>query len=138
MAREFRKVIYGMSRKLPNRERFELASQIRRAAVSTANRIAEGHRRYRDLEQIRFTPQARGSLEDLTDDLNKRIARNYLRPGSPDGLKQHDWRVYQLLNGAIRYLRDRRTGASLALHESSAAHGLTEDGPDPILDESPI
>ena len=38
-AREFRKVMHGVSRKLPSFEKFELASQIRRAAVSLTNNI---------------------------------------------------------------------------------------------------
>ena len=42
-ARGFRKIMYGVSRRLPAFEKFELASQIRRAAVSLTNNIAEGH-----------------------------------------------------------------------------------------------
>ena len=40
-ARGFRKTMYSASRQLPDFERFELASQIRRAAVSLTNNIAE-------------------------------------------------------------------------------------------------
>src|ERR1041385_8769211 len=69
-AREFRKAMYAVTRKLPAFEKFELASQIRRAAVSLTNNIAEGHGRYHYLDQIRFLLQARGSLEELIDDLN--------------------------------------------------------------------
>jgi len=41
VAREFRKAMYGVSRRLPSFEKFELASQVRRAAVSLTNNIAE-------------------------------------------------------------------------------------------------
>ena len=43
LAREFRKAMYAVTRRLPAFEKFELASQIRRASVSLTNNIAEGH-----------------------------------------------------------------------------------------------
>ena len=138
VAREFRKAMYGVSRRLPAFEKFELASQVRRAAVSLTNNIAEGHGRYHYLEQIKFTLQARGSLQELIDDLNVCSDENYLPPSDADGLKQQAWRVYQLLNGYIRYLRDRKAGGSLALHESSPAYGLTKNELDSILREPPV
>src|SRR6266436_5486677 len=114
-ARELRKAMYGISRKLPNFEKFELTSQIRRAAVSLTNNIAEGHGRYHYLEQIKFTLQSRGSLEELIDDLNTCADEGYLPPADIANP-----------NGYIRYLRERKAGASLALHETSPAYGLTD------------
>lgn len=138
VAREFRKAMYGVNRRLPGFEKFGLASQIRRAAVSLTNNIAEGHGRFHYLEQIKFTLQARGSPEELLDDLNVCADENYLPPAEVEGLKQQGWRVHQLLNGYIRYLRDRKAGSSLALHESSPACGLTDDELDSILSDSPV
>src|SRR6266702_8159586 len=69
-AREFRKKMYAVTRRLPDFEKYDLGSQIRRAAVSLTNNIAEGHGRYHFLEQIKFMLHARGSLEELLDDLN--------------------------------------------------------------------
>ncbi len=126
-AREFRKAMYGISRKLPNFEKFELASQIRRAAVSLTNNIAEGHGRYHYLEQIKFTLQSRGSLEELIDDLNTCADEGYLPPADIANP-----------NGYIRYLRERKAGASLALHETSPAYGLTDDELDGILNDSAV
>src|SRR5712691_7064073 len=70
VAREFRKKMYGVTRRLPNFEKFELASQIRRAAVSLTNNMAEGHGRYHFADQVRFFLGSRGSLQELVDDLN--------------------------------------------------------------------
>jgi len=48
-------------------------------------------------------------------------------------------RRLQLLNGYIRYLRERKAGASLALHKSYPAYGLTEDDLDITLhDDSTV
>jgi hypothetical protein len=53
-SREFRKAMYGVAKRLPDIEKFGLAGQIRRAAVSLTNNIAEGHGRFHFLDQIRF------------------------------------------------------------------------------------
>src|SRR6185437_16131859 len=78
LAREFRKRMYVVNRRLPDFEKFELGSQIRRAAVSLTNNIAEGHGRYHYLEQIKFCLNSRGSLEELIDDLNVCLDESYL------------------------------------------------------------
>ena len=62
--------MYRVAKRLPDEEKFALANQVRRAAVSLTNNIAEGHGRFHFLEQIKFMLQARGSLEELLDDLN--------------------------------------------------------------------
>ena len=69
-ARDFRKRMYAVARKLPDFEKYDLGRQIRRAAVSLTNNIAEGHGRYHFLDQIKFELHARGSLSELVDDLN--------------------------------------------------------------------
>ena len=48
------KTIYKLSKKLPDHEKFNLASQIKRAATSIALNIAEGSTGQSDLEQKRF------------------------------------------------------------------------------------
>ena len=60
VAREFRKAMYRLAKRLPNEEKFGLISQIRRAAVSLTNNIAEGHGRFYFIEHIRFMLQSRG------------------------------------------------------------------------------
>src|ERR1035441_8753013 len=114
-AREFRKAMYGVSRRLPAFEKFELASQIRRAAVSLTNNIAEGHGRFHYLEQIKFCLNARGSLEELLDDLNVFEDESYLPVVEIGPLKQQGWRVHQLLKGYMRWLRAQKQGVALEL-----------------------
>jgi len=127
VAREVRKAIYAVTRKLPAHEKFELASQIRRAAVSLTNNVAEGHGRYHFLDQIKFQLQARGSLTELIVDLNICSDEKYLPADEIAGLKEEATAVHQLINGYIRYLLGRKTGADLALHESSATGEIVGD-----------
>ncbi|HXC34875.1 MAG TPA: four helix bundle protein [Candidatus Acidoferrales bacterium] len=118
-AREFRKEMYSVARRLPKFENFGLCNQIRRAAVSLTNNIAEGHGRYHYLEQIKFCLNSRGSLEELLDDLNVCEDESYLPNDQISRLKQEGWRVQKLLNGYMRWLRAKRQGASLELRETS-------------------
>ena len=110
-AREFRRAMYRIAKQLPEIEKFGLASQIRRAALSLTNNVAEGHGRYHFLDQIKFTLQSRGSLEELLDDLNTCDDEEYLASSEIEALKCQGWRVRQLLDGYIRYLRQQTTSA---------------------------
>ena len=56
--------IYGLVRRLPSEERFGMADQLRRACVSVAANIAEGHARS-PAEFVRYLKIARGSLAEL-------------------------------------------------------------------------
>ena len=103
--------MYCVAKRLPEIEKFRLASQIRRAAISLTNNIAEGHGRYHYLDQIKFTLQSRGSLEELIDDLNTCEDEKYLQTEELTGLKQQGWRVRQLIDGYMRYLRQHATSA---------------------------
>ena len=67
VARGFRKAMYRVAKRLPSEEKFGLTSQIRRAAVSLTNNIAEGHGRFHFREQIKFMLHSHGSLEDLLE-----------------------------------------------------------------------
>src|SRR5215217_5229322 len=110
VAREFRKAMYRVAKRLPQEEKFGLTSQIRRAAVSLTNNIAEGHGRFHYLDQIKFALQARGSLQELIDDLNVCSDERYLPEKRIAELKPQAWRVAQLIGGYIRFPRQRKTG----------------------------
>jgi four helix bundle protein len=126
-SREFRKAMYGVAKRLPDIEKFGLASQIRRAAVSLTNNIAEGHGRFHYLDQIKFDLIARGSLEELIDDLNICLDEGYLGASEVESLKSTASQVMKLMNGYLRYLRDRKLGASLQLRETPAPYGTSTD-----------
>lgn len=132
-AREFRIAMHGVARRLPDFEKFGLASQVRRAALSLTNNIAEGHGRYHFLDQLKFLLQARGSLEELIDDLNVCFDEKYLPPADVESLKQLGWRVHNVINGYGRYLRQRKAGEKSMLKESPTAYEV-DDTSDPFAD----
>jgi four helix bundle protein len=137
VAREFRRAMYQVNRSIPSFEKFELGSQIRRAAVSLPNNIAEGHGRFHFLEQIKFCLNARGSLEELLDDLNICADESYLPAADIGRLKEQGWRVHRVLNGYMRWLRERKQGAAMTLREDSPAYGWTDHELDELLDVEP-
>jgi four helix bundle protein len=119
-AREFRKAMYRVARRLPDIEKFGLAAQIRDAAVSLTNNIAEGHGRFHFLDQIKFMLNSRGSLEELLDDLNVFLDENYLPAEEVETLKTDGCRVHKLINGFIRFVRRRIDERPSRVRESSA------------------
>ena len=123
-AREFRKRMYAAARKLPDFEKYELGRQIRRAAVSLTNNIAEGHGRYHYLDEIKFQLQSRGSLAELLDDLNVCQDEAYLPITEIVELKERAKEVQRLINGYIRFLRERKAGVSLTVRESAGEDEL--------------
>ena len=67
--------VYGFTESFPDREKFGLSHQMRRAAVSIPAHIAEGFGKRSPAEKARFLNIAEGSLEEcryyliLADDL---------------------------------------------------------------------
>ncbi len=131
-AREFRKRMYGVAKRLPDFEKYELTRQVRRASVSLTNNIAEGHGRYHYLEEIKFELQARGSLAELVDDLNVCEDEHYLSTNEVADLKELAREVQRLINGYIRFLRNRKSGASLIIRESPVDDEFSDEFSDPF------
>jgi four helix bundle protein len=113
-ARAFRKAMYAVTRRLPDFEKYDLGSQIWRAAVSLTNNMAEGHGRFHYPDQIRFFLHSRSSLEELVDDVNVCLDEKYLALEEIERLKEQASGVSILNNGYLRYLRNRAS----SVHES--------------------
>jgi four helix bundle protein len=128
-AREFRKATYAVNRHLPDFEKYELGSQIRRASVSLTNNMAEGHGRFHYPDQIRFFLHSRGSVEELVDDLNVCLDEKYLSSDEVAKLKEQACGVLILINGYLRYLRSR----SSTVRESDGTDSGLIDELDDVL-----
>src|SRR6266581_5693915 len=128
-AREFRKAMYAVNRRLPDFEKYDLGSQIRRASASLTNNMAEGHGRFHYPDQIRFFLHSRGSLEELVDDLNICLGERYLSSEEVAKLKEQARGVLILINGYLRYLRSR----SSSVRESDGADSNLIDELDNLL-----
>ena len=102
MARQVRKELYQILKSLPDEERYNLASQMRRAAVSLTANIAEGYGRFHFKENIQCCRIARGSAYELIDHLIACQDQLYLSDQQIIGLREALFSVIRLLNGYIR------------------------------------
>ena len=132
-ARDLRRRFYQVAKSLPESEKFNLNLQIRRAAVSLTNNLAEGHGRFHYTDNIRFVLISRGSLEELMDDLNICEDEGYATPSQLAPLRADCASLMRQLNGYIRYLRESKAGASLGLREETIPYRL--DNGDTVLED---
>src|SRR5262245_66613807 len=99
---------YRISRAFPVDERFGSTAQLRRASVSLASNIAEGHDRGTTTEYIRYLQIARGSLAEAETQvvLSKRLG--FVAGKSADRWQDLASEVGRLVNGLVASLRGRK------------------------------
>ena len=108
-------LVYALTSQFPAEERYGLAAQMRRAAVSVPSNIAEGAARRSPAELIRFLSFARGSLAELDTQLIL-VARL--------GLAEPDVKLTGLLDRTFARLNAliRSKEQALSLREDAASY----------------
>lgn len=112
-ARKLRQAVYALTKMLPAEEKFVLLPQVRRAALSVTNNIAEGHGRFHYQENAQFLRLARGSLEEVLDDVTLCEDEGYAPAEQLTRLRAQATSVEKLINGYIRYLLNQKAAASV-------------------------
>jgi four helix bundle protein len=97
--------IYGVVESLPAAERFGIAEQMRRAAVSVPSNIAEGQARWHRKEFLRHLGIARGSLAELETLLVLAERLNLVEAARLVSAWTAVTEVRMLLSGLVRRLR---------------------------------
>ncbi|MEM0963103.1 MAG: four helix bundle protein [Bacteroidota bacterium] len=97
--------VYAASSQFPKAERFGLASQIRRAAVSVPSNIAEGWGRGRTGEYLQFLRYARASLKEVETQWLIASRIGYLRADTVEELDSRAQRLGKMLLALMRALR---------------------------------
>lgn len=72
------KVVYELTSGFPTEERYGLAQQMRRAAVSIPSNLAEGAGRNGAKEYLHFIGISRGSLAELDTQLQLAVMLNFI------------------------------------------------------------
>jgi len=102
---------YRATEGFPAPEKYGLASQIQRAAVSIPANIAEGHARLHRKEFEHHLSIARGSLAELETHLEIASSLGYLTAGQAASLADGAGQVGRMLNGLLASLRKKRDSA---------------------------
>ncbi len=103
VSRALAKSAYGIAAAFPLIERFALADQVRRAAVSVPANIAEGCGRGTRQELVRSLRIARGSLSELHSHLSLALDLGYI--SSTDAVFSELQRTHLLINRMIGSLQ---------------------------------
>ncbi|MFW6065406.1 MAG: four helix bundle protein [Planctomycetota bacterium] len=110
-ARILRRRVYKLTKQLPKDEMPNLFRQMRRAALSVTNNIAEGHGSRGFRHNMSYLYRSRGSVNELMDDINTCLDEGYFQPEHLADLRKQAVSVVKLINGYIAYLRGRMTEA---------------------------
>ena len=109
--------VYRATEAYPDRERYGLVSQMRRAAVPAAANIAEGYGRATVKDLVHFMYQARGSLHEVGYFVHLSRRLGYLGEQVEAPLQEQQGLSARTLQGLIRHwetqLRSGRTRLDL-------------------------
>ena len=100
-------MVYFLTNNFPNNETFGLISQMRRAVVSIAANIVEGHAKKSLKDFLRFLIIANGSLVELEYYLELSLSLKYLQQNDYEKIEQQRIIVGSLLNGFMKSVRSK-------------------------------
>ena len=101
------KVIYQEAAKFPDTERFGLTNQMRRASVSVASNISEGHARLSTADFQRFISIAMGSVAEMETQVLLSYDLGFLQEQNQVMLLQQLDDIGKMLRGLHRALKQR-------------------------------
>ncbi len=107
-ARELVKMVYVACEEGRFVKDYDTKSQIRRAALSTMNNIAEGFGRGSDKEFIRFLEIAQSSAMEVKSITYVLIDLNYLAEDKITEISKKAEETKSITLGLIRYLRNKK------------------------------
>lgn len=105
--REVRTFISELVKRYPSEEKFSIVDNMKRAARSTTQNIAEGFGRFHYKENLQFCRISRGSLFELTDDLITSIDEGFITKDDYELGRNKIANALALLNGYIKYLNSK-------------------------------
>lgn len=112
LGRELTNGVYALTREGKAAKDFAYIDQIRRAAMSVMNNIAEGHERGSNKDFVKFLYIARGSAGEVRNMLYIGSDQGYLDKSTHEKLQELSIRASKACYGLIRYLSKNLTWKS--------------------------
>ena len=100
-------LIYSLTAKFPENEKFGLSSQVKRSAVSVSSNIAEGYGRNYRKDYSRFLQIARGSLFECQTQLEIAINLKFISIEDCKEANELSIEIEKMLNSLINKLSDK-------------------------------
>ena len=107
--REVRIFIMNLVKSYPKEEKYSIVDNMKRAARSSTQNIAEGFGRFHYRENMQFCRISRGSLFELIDDLIASVDEGFISQKDCQLGRDKISNALALLNGYISYLNRRLT-----------------------------
>ncbi|MBU0510099.1 MAG: four helix bundle protein [Chloroflexi bacterium] len=128
---------YRLANELPAFERYNLADQLRRSALSVLLNIAEGYGRYHYLDRLRFFYIARGSLTETLSAFISAHALEYIDDEQLTWVRKTETEAEKSLNGYIAFIRKQERGSkeygNKYMREEQAEYHITLQIPDSLV-----
>ena len=105
--RKVRIFIANLVKSYPKEEKYSIVDNMKRAARSTTQNIAEGFGRYHYRENMQFCRISRGSMFELLDDLITSLDEGFINQEHYHKGREKISTAMVLLNGYISYLNGR-------------------------------
>ena len=105
--RDVRLFIINIIKNYPKEEKYSIVDNMKRAARSTTQNIAEGFGRFHYRENLQFCRISRGSLFELIDDLITSVDEGFISQEDYQLGRDKISNALTILNGYIRYLNGR-------------------------------
>jgi len=97
-SKELVKMIYTVTRKFPDEEKFGLTSQLRRASISVSSNLAEGTSRITNKDKAHFTTISYSSLMEVLNQIILAKELGFLQENEYNNLRENIEKVANKLN----------------------------------------
>ena len=136
-ARELTRKVYEFTRNRNWKQDLELASQIRRAAISVMSNIAEGFERGTKLDFSRFLYMAKGSCGEVRAQLTVAFDQRYMNQSQHEELVGRCRQISAMLNNLIVHLERTEMPARHKKRTRKSSVGLSHQDLGEPGDEQP-